>query len=138
MRIPHLLITNNFLLWGEKMKILAKAIDVEAMRVCGAINYPDLNDPELKILIQALRDLPSLEAEGNETSSDVCEVDADSAITFDGLAIERVSWVDNDMFVHFPCPTDVAIIAEEIIDDPSDSLETPLRCVTVTDLSNVQ
>jgi hypothetical protein len=120
------------------MKIMAQLMDVEAIQVCGTINYSDLNDPEPKIQIQALRDIPSLEAEGKETIFDVCEVDADSAITFEGLDIERVSWVDNDMFVHFPRPTDVAILAEEIIDDPSDPFETPLRCVTVTELTNVQ
>jgi hypothetical protein len=120
------------------MKILAQAMAVEVIRVCGTIKYPDLNDPEPKIQIQALRDLPSLEAEGNEASSDVCEVDSDSAIRFEGLDIERVSWVDNDMFIHFPRPTDVAIFAEDITDNPSDPLETPLRCITVTDLGNVQ
>jgi hypothetical protein len=123
---------------GRKMKILDQLKDVEAIRVCGTIIYPDLNDPEPKIQIQALRDIPSLEAEGNETSSDVCEVDAESAINFEGLYIERVSWVDNDMFVHFSCPTDIAILAEEITDVSSDPIETPLRCITVTDLSNVQ
>ena len=120
------------------MKIVTQAMDVEAMRVCGTVNYQDLNAQDPTIQIQALRDIPSLEAEGNETSSDVCEVDAESAINFEGLYIERVSWVDNDMFVHFSCPTDIAILAEEITDDPSDPIETPLRCITVTDLSNVQ
>jgi len=42
------------------------------------------------------------------------------------------------MFVHFSCPTDIAILAEEITDVSSDPIETPLRCITVTDLSNVQ
>ena len=120
------------------MKILDQLKDVEAIRVCGTINARDLNDQKPKIQIQALRDLPSLEVEGNETSSDICEVDAESAITFEGLDIERVSWVDNDMFIHFPRPTDVAILTEEIIDDPPNPLETPLRCITLTDLINIQ
>ena len=80
----------------------------------------------------------SIKEDGEKCISDISEVDAESAITFEGLDIERVSWVDNDMFVHFSHPTDVAILAEEIIDDPSDPLETPMNCVTVTDLSNVQ
>ena len=69
--------------------------------------------------------------------SDISEVDADSAITFEGLDIVRVSWVDNDMFVHFACRTDIVIFAEEIIDDPVNFLD-PLRCVTVMELDNVQ
>ena len=138
MRILHLAITNNFLFSGGKMKTIAELMDVEAIRVCGTIIYPDLNEPEPKIQIQALRDLRSIETEENEALSDVREVDGGSAIMFEGLDIVRVSWIDNDMFVHFACPTDIAILAEEIIDDPPDPLETPLRCITVTDLTNVQ
>lgn len=98
--------------------MMARLMDVEAIRVCGTTNAPDENDPEPKIQIQALRDLPSIGEEDEESVSDISEVDVDSAITFEGLDIERVSWVDNDMFVHFACRTDIAILAEEIIDDP--------------------
>jgi len=123
---------------GRKMKILDQLKDVEAIRVCGTINARDLNDQKPKIQIQALRDMPSIREDGEECISDISEVDAESAITFEGLDIERFSWVENDMFVHFSRPTDIAILAEEITDDPSDPIETPLRCITVTDLSNVQ
>jgi hypothetical protein len=114
------------------MKVIAQLMDVEVIRVCGTIN-----DQKPKIQIQALRDMLSIGEEGEECISDISEVDAESAITFEGLDIVRVSWVDNDMFVHFACRTDIAIVAEAIIDDPVNLLE-PLRCVTVTELDNVQ
>jgi hypothetical protein len=119
------------------MKIIARFMDVEVIRVCGTINDSDLNDQKPKIQIQALRDMPSIREDGEECISDISEVDAESAITFEGLDIVRVSWVDNDMFVQFACRTDIAIVAEEIIDDPVNFLD-PLRCVTVIELDNVQ
>ena len=82
--------------------------------------------------------MPSIGAKGEEFISNIIEVDVDSAIGFEGLDIVRVSWIDNFMCVHFACPSDIAILAEEIIDDSSDPLATPLRCVTVTELDNVQ
>jgi len=112
-------------------------MDVETIRVCETINDSDLNNQKPKIQIQALRDMRSIREDGDECISDISEVGAESAITFEGLDIERVSWVDNDMFVHFACRTDIAIVAEEIIDDPVNVLDL-LPCVTVTELDNVQ
>jgi len=121
------------------MKIIAQLMDVEAMSITETTNILELKDREPKIQIETLRDWSSLKATGNEAISNITEVDVDSAIGFEGLDIVRVSWIANSMCVYFASPADIAIVDEEkTIDVPFDPLETPMRCITVTDLNNVQ
>lgn len=110
-------------------------MDVEALSVMETTNILERKDEEPKIQIQPLGDLPYLGEKEEESISNIVEVDVDSAISFEGLDIKRVTWIGNTMCVHFDIPTDVAIVDEEkSIDVPFEPLETPLRCITVTDL----
>ena len=82
----------------------------------------------------------SIKEDGEKCISDISEVDAESAITFEGLDIVKVYWIGGNvaMCVYFASPVDVAIVEGEPINIPFAPLETPLRCIRVTDLTNVQ
>ena len=119
------------------MKIIAQLMDVEALEVT---ETPHRKGQEPKIRIGTLRDWSSLEATGNEAISNIIEVDIDSTISFEGLDIVKVNWIGGNvaMCVYFASPVDAAIVEDEPIDIPFAPLETPLRCIRVTDLTNVQ
>ena len=139
MRILHQAITNNFLFRGEKMKIIAQLMDVEALSIMETTNILELKDEEPKIQIQPLGDMPYLGEKEEESISNIIEIDVNSTIEFKGLNIARVVWIANTMSVHFDIPTDIAIVDEETsVDVPFEPLETPLRGITVTDLTNFE
>jgi hypothetical protein len=121
------------------MKIIAQLMDGEGLSIMETTTILELKDEEPKIQIQPLGNMPSLEEKGEESISNIIEVDVHSAVEFKGLNIVRVLWVGNTMCVYFDIPTDIAIIDEEYsVDVPFEPLETPLRCITVTDLTNFE
>jgi len=121
------------------MKIIAQLMDVEALTIMETTNILERKDEEPKIQIQPLGDMPYLKEKEEESTSNIIEIDVHSAVEFKGLDIVRVSWIANSMCVHFDIPTDIAIVDEESsVDVPFEPLETPLRCITVTDLTNFE
>ena len=121
------------------MKIIGQLMDVEALSIMETTNILELKDEEPKIQIQPLGDMPYLGEKEEESISNIIEINLHSAVEFKGLDIVRVSWIANSMCVFFDIPTDIAIIDEEkTIDVPFEPLETPLRGITVTDLTNFE
>lgn len=118
------------------MRVLATLLEVNAVwlqeRTLGG-----KKDKEPRIIIESMRDMDSAGKARREDISHLVDIDTDSVINFEGIPIERVSWVDNSMCVFFPEPTDIAIIdTEEFLEAPFDPLATPLHSIIISELIN--